>query len=182
MPPSAASCPGNDIFLFFFSHLPTFFYENWPLGCPQGWMPGAVAPSAPPSARHWNNIVYIPSMSLSLKLMAWNCNQQLLLNFTFRVTSKVSSNMYVEEQTSPTVDDRECRGLAYRYSNSCAISKMVDFAANFERKLERNDSNWTGKASEISVSYCLANNSASDMLTFSAFCRSALHVLRVRFA
>src|SRR6218665_4191809 len=47
IPPSAASCPGNDIFLFFFSYLPTFFYENWPLECPPGWMPGAVAPAAP---------------------------------------------------------------------------------------------------------------------------------------
>src|SRR6218665_3951705 len=24
------------------------FYKNWPLGCPPGWMPGVVAPSAPP--------------------------------------------------------------------------------------------------------------------------------------
>src|SRR6218665_3721874 len=30
-----------------FSHLPTFVYENWPLGCPLRWMPGAVAPSTP---------------------------------------------------------------------------------------------------------------------------------------
>src|SRR6218665_2151517 len=50
--PSAASCPGNNIFYFFFGHLPTCFKENWPLGCPPGWMPGAVAPSAPRSARN----------------------------------------------------------------------------------------------------------------------------------
>src|SRR6218665_3531542 len=47
-PPSVASCPSNDIFNFFFGHLPTFYKENWPLGCPPGWTPGAVAPSAPP--------------------------------------------------------------------------------------------------------------------------------------
>src|SRR6218665_2970699 len=47
-PSRAASCPGNDIFLFIFCHLPTFFYKNWPLGCTPRWMPGAVAPSAPP--------------------------------------------------------------------------------------------------------------------------------------
>ena len=49
MPPNAASCPDNDTFIFFFAKLPTFFYGNWSLGCPPGWMPGAVAPSAPPS-------------------------------------------------------------------------------------------------------------------------------------
>src|SRR6218665_532749 len=52
MPPSAASRSGNDIFLFFFV-IYLLFYENWPLACPLGWMPGAVAPFAPPSARHW---------------------------------------------------------------------------------------------------------------------------------
>src|SRR6218665_3267794 len=59
-PSHAASCLGNDNFLFIFCHLPTFFYKNWPLGCPPGSMPGAVAPSATPSARHPNNtaIVY----------------------------------------------------------------------------------------------------------------------------
>ena len=36
------------IFSLLFCHLPTFFEESWPLGCPPGWMPGAVAPSAPP--------------------------------------------------------------------------------------------------------------------------------------
>src|SRR6218665_1068860 len=44
----AASCTGSDIFLFFFSHLPSLFYENWPLGCPSGWISGVVAPSALP--------------------------------------------------------------------------------------------------------------------------------------
>src|SRR6218665_1055468 len=35
---------------FFSSYLVIYlhFYENWPLECPLGWMPGAVAPSAPP--------------------------------------------------------------------------------------------------------------------------------------
>src|SRR6218665_3343402 len=46
-PSRAASCPCNDIFLFIFSHLPTFCLQNWPLGCPPEWMPGAVSPSAP---------------------------------------------------------------------------------------------------------------------------------------
>src|SRR6218665_3625136 len=32
----------------FFGHSPTFVKENSPLGCPPGWMPGAVAPSTPP--------------------------------------------------------------------------------------------------------------------------------------
>src|SRR6218665_4104668 len=50
--PNAASCPDNDICIFLFAKLPTFFYKNWSLGCPLGWMPAAVAPSAPPSARH----------------------------------------------------------------------------------------------------------------------------------
>ena len=41
MPPtSAASCPDNDIFYFFFGHIPTFFKENWSLWCPQGGCPG----------------------------------------------------------------------------------------------------------------------------------------------
>ena len=48
MPPSTASYPGNDIFLFFFVIYLHFSYENWSLGCPPGWMPGAVAPFAPP--------------------------------------------------------------------------------------------------------------------------------------
>ena len=44
-PSCAASCPGNDIFLFIFCHLPTFFYKNWPFGCPQG---GCLGPSNRP--------------------------------------------------------------------------------------------------------------------------------------
>src|SRR6218665_549425 len=32
-------------FFFFFCHLLTFFYENWPLGCPQGGCPGPPHPS-----------------------------------------------------------------------------------------------------------------------------------------
>jgi len=37
MPPSAASCPDNDIFLFFFSHLPTLFLRKL-----APWMPPRV--------------------------------------------------------------------------------------------------------------------------------------------
>ena len=51
-PPSAASCPSKDIFLFFFCHLPTFFLWKLAPWMPPGRMPGAVAPSAPPSACH----------------------------------------------------------------------------------------------------------------------------------
>src|SRR6218665_104829 len=57
MPPRAASCPGNDIFHFFIGHLPTFFKENWPLGCPQGGCPGPshrphpLCTPLPPTAR-----------------------------------------------------------------------------------------------------------------------------------
>src|SRR6218665_1904185 len=48
-PSRAASCPGNDIFLFIFCHLPTFsFYKNWPLGCPQGGCPGPSHRPHPP--------------------------------------------------------------------------------------------------------------------------------------
>ena len=46
-PPSAAPCLGINIFLFFLV-IYTLFYENWLLICPPRWMPGAVAPSAPP--------------------------------------------------------------------------------------------------------------------------------------
>src|SRR6218665_1069682 len=53
-PSRAASCFGNDIFLFIFCNLPTFLHKLAPW-MPPGWMPGAVAPSAPPSARHWGN-------------------------------------------------------------------------------------------------------------------------------
>src|SRR6218665_4015930 len=47
-PPSAASCPGNDIFLFFFCHLPTFLLRKLAPWMPPGWMPGAVAPLCTP--------------------------------------------------------------------------------------------------------------------------------------
>src|SRR6218665_2315506 len=47
-PSRAASCPGNDIFLFIFCHLPTFFLKNWPLGCPQGGCPGPSHRPHPP--------------------------------------------------------------------------------------------------------------------------------------
>ena len=40
MPPSAASCPSNDFFYFFFGHLPTFFKKTGPLDAPQGGCPG----------------------------------------------------------------------------------------------------------------------------------------------
>src|SRR6218665_3607809 len=35
-PSRAASCPGNDIFLFIFCHLPTFFYIKLALWIPPG--------------------------------------------------------------------------------------------------------------------------------------------------
>src|SRR6218665_3968990 len=44
--PSAV--PVTTFLTSFFGHLPTFCKENWSLGCPPGWMLGAVAPSAPP--------------------------------------------------------------------------------------------------------------------------------------
>src|SRR6218665_922763 len=47
-PPLLHHAPVTTSLYFFFGHLPTFFKENWHLGCPPGWMPGAVAPSAPP--------------------------------------------------------------------------------------------------------------------------------------
>src|SRR6218665_2342682 len=34
MAPRAASCPGNDIFLFFFGHLPTFFTKSRAMDAP----------------------------------------------------------------------------------------------------------------------------------------------------
>ena len=49
--PSSASYLGQDIFLVLFSNLPTFLYENWPLGCPQGVCPGRRTVRTP-SARH----------------------------------------------------------------------------------------------------------------------------------
>src|SRR6218665_1195340 len=52
-PLSAASCLVTTFFSSFLAFTYIFFYKNWPFGCPPGWMPGAVAPSAPPSARHW---------------------------------------------------------------------------------------------------------------------------------
>src|SRR6218665_3406721 len=58
-PCRAASCPGNDIFLFIFCHLPTFFTQNWPFGYPPGWMPGA-SHRRTPSTRHW----FCPSICL----------------------------------------------------------------------------------------------------------------------
>src|SRR6218665_1584949 len=40
-PSRAASCPGNNIFLFIFCHLPTFFlHKTGPLDAPQGGCPG----------------------------------------------------------------------------------------------------------------------------------------------
>src|SRR6218665_2739570 len=42
MPPSAASCPGNDIFYFFLGHLPTFLKKTGPLDAPQGGCPGGT--------------------------------------------------------------------------------------------------------------------------------------------
>src|SRR6218665_1249569 len=41
-------CTGNDIFLLIFCHLPTFVLQKLAPWMPPGWMPGAVAPSAPP--------------------------------------------------------------------------------------------------------------------------------------
>src|SRR6218665_1642908 len=47
-PPKAASCPGYDTFRFFFVMYLHFFKENWPLGCPPGWMPGPSHRPHPP--------------------------------------------------------------------------------------------------------------------------------------
>src|SRR6218665_2497384 len=52
-PSRAASCPGNDILLFVFCHLPTFFNKNWHLGYPPGWMPGTVRPPLCKPLWHW---------------------------------------------------------------------------------------------------------------------------------
>ena len=47
--PQCCIIPGNDILLFIFQSFTCIFLkENWLLGCPPGWMPGAVGPSAPP--------------------------------------------------------------------------------------------------------------------------------------
>src|SRR6218665_2471012 len=49
-----ASCPGNDIFLIFFLSFTYFFLRKLaPWMPPIGWMPGVIAPFAPPSASHW---------------------------------------------------------------------------------------------------------------------------------
>src|SRR6218665_1298607 len=61
----AASCPGNDIFLFIFCHLPTFFTQNWPFGYPQGGCPGRRTVRTP-STRHW----LCPSICLSACMSA----------------------------------------------------------------------------------------------------------------
>jgi len=50
--------PVTTFFSSFLSFTYILFEENWPLGCPRGWMPGAVAPSAPPSARHCTQGAY----------------------------------------------------------------------------------------------------------------------------
>src|SRR6218665_1296271 len=52
-PPVLHHAPVTTFFSSFFAIYLHFVYKSWPLGCPPGWMPGAVAPSAPPSARHW---------------------------------------------------------------------------------------------------------------------------------
>src|SRR6218665_2968759 len=54
-PPVLHHAPVTTFFTSFWSFT-YIFKENWPLGCPPGWMPGAVAPSAPPSARHWPDL------------------------------------------------------------------------------------------------------------------------------
>src|SRR6218665_209920 len=56
-PPMLHHVPLTTFFSSFLSHLPTFVYENWPLGCPPGWMPGAVVPFTPPSACHCIQII-----------------------------------------------------------------------------------------------------------------------------
>ena len=47
-PPMLHHAPVTTFFLLPFWSFTYIFKENWPLGCPPGWMPGAVAPSAPP--------------------------------------------------------------------------------------------------------------------------------------
>src|SRR6218665_315974 len=58
-PSRASSCPGNDIFSSFFAISLLFFLQKMTPWMPPGWMPGAVEPSAPPSARHCIIFVYI---------------------------------------------------------------------------------------------------------------------------
>jgi len=45
------------IYLYFFNICLCIFSENSVVGCPPGWMPGAVAPPAPSSARHWCSVI-----------------------------------------------------------------------------------------------------------------------------
>src|SRR6218665_2063617 len=47
MPPSASSCPSNDIFLFLFVIYIPFLEKTGHLDAP-GWIPGVVALSTPP--------------------------------------------------------------------------------------------------------------------------------------
>jgi len=57
-----------------------FSYENWPFGCPPGWMPGAVAPSAHPSARHWMRS-FDEDVVLQLLLITW-CHNAIAVEMT----------------------------------------------------------------------------------------------------
>src|SRR6218665_949757 len=52
-PPVLHHAPVATFFSSFLSFTDFFKTKTGPLNAPPGWMPGAVAPSAPPSARHW---------------------------------------------------------------------------------------------------------------------------------
>src|SRR6218665_2906060 len=51
-PPSAVSCPGNDIFYFFLVIYLHSYKKTGPLDAPQGECPGPSHRPHPPSARH----------------------------------------------------------------------------------------------------------------------------------
>src|SRR6218665_3740127 len=63
-PPVLHHAPETTCFYFFFGHLPTFCKENWPLGCPLGWMPGPSHRAHPPL--HATATIMIPFFSFIL--------------------------------------------------------------------------------------------------------------------
>src|SRR6218665_2360300 len=89
-PPVLHHAPVTTFFSSFFAIYLHFFNKNWPLGCPPGWMPGAVAPSAPPLHATPSTVLISacplskpsePSLSTFSIRVVWLPNAGLLLPF-----------------------------------------------------------------------------------------------------
>ena len=116
--PSAASCPGIDIFLFFFVIYLAFLRKLAPW-MPPGLIPGAVAPCAPTSARHCSDLFDLSSSTLQPLSLVQHTAVRLIKDLIPISHAKTTSRQHCSNYTMAS------HSCLYRFQN---LSPHVSYA------------------------------------------------------